>query len=70
MGSKWCSVGQMDTFIVDPEEIGYNQSLLVMLLRFLQDLRFSSTSVTGYAEESDDDKDIDDGVSQENIFTW
>ena len=27
------------------------------------------TSVTGYAEESDDDKDIDDGVSQENIFT-
>lgn len=67
-GAQWAS--RCDTFIVDPEgnwlqPIPPGNVVTVLAGSQIQ----VPTSVTGYAEESDDDKDIDDGVSQENIFT-
>ena len=67
-GGQWA--GRCDTFIIDPEgnwlqPIPPGNVVTVLAGSQIQ----VPTSVTGYAEESDDDKDIDDGVSQENIFT-
>lgn len=66
-GAQWAS--RCDTFIVDPDgnwlqPIPPGNVITVLAGSQIQ----VPTSVTGYSEESDDEKDIDDGVSQQNIF--
>lgn len=67
-GRQWAS--RCDTYFIDPQG-NFSQPIApgnVITLEPGSKLHVPSP-VTGYGEESDDEKDVDDGVSQSSLFT-
>ena len=67
-GRQWAS--RCDTYYIDPDG-KFSQPIAPGNVITLQagSKVYVPSSVTGYGVESDNEKDVDDGVSQENLFT-
>ena len=67
-GRQWAS--RCDTYYIDPQG-NFSQPIApgnVVTIQAGSKL-YVPSPVTGYAEEGDDEKDVDDGVSQETLFS-